>query len=171
MVHAGCGFVAGIHPSRTRMSGSLESVWWNACMHRLDLSLFSHPKELSDWVRQQVWLQERQQSFPSSSSRGSSGYSSFLSAFIGVPISKSLVWLDPEKSTRYLVQSSHNQWGSESQNWKRHRAVWRPPDFREKTQTEVVRARHTIIWTGQDYPTGNSSRRETKTQTEETMGR
>ena len=31
-----------------------------------------------------------------------------------------------------------------------------PPDFSEKTQTEVVRARHTIIWTGQDYPTGNS---------------
>ena len=30
---------------------------------------------------------------------------------------------------------------------------------------------HTIIWTGQDYPTGNSSRRKTKRQTEETMGR
>ena len=29
----------------------------------------------------------------------------------------------------------------------------------KKTQTEVVRARHTIIWTGQDCPTGNSSRR------------
>ena len=28
-----------------------------------------------------------------------------------------------------------------------------------------------IIWPGQDYPTGNSSRRETKRQTEETMGR
>ena len=41
----------------------------------------------------------------------------------------------------------------------------------EKTQTEVARARHAIIWTGQDYPTGNSSRRETKRQTEETMGR
>ena len=41
----------------------------------------------------------------------------------------------------------------------------------EKTQTEVVRARHTIIWTGQDCPTGNSSRRETKRQTDETMGR
>ena len=45
------------------------------------------------------------------------------------------------------------------------------PVFSEKTQTEVVRARHTIIWIGQDYPTGNSSRRETKRQTEETMGR
>ena len=41
----------------------------------------------------------------------------------------------------------------------------------EKTQTQVVRARHTIMWTGQDYRTGNSSRRETKRQTEETMGR
>ena len=40
-----------------------------------------------------------------------------------------------------------------------------------KRQTEVVWARHTIIWTGHDYPTGNSSRRETKRQTEEMMGR
>ena len=44
-------------------------------------------------------------------------------------------------------------------------------DFSEKTHTEVVRARNTIIWTGQDYPTGNSSRRETKRQTQETMGK
>ena len=36
---------------------------------------------------------------------------------------------------------------------------------------EEVWARYTTIWTGQDYPTGNSSRRETKRQTEETMGR
>ena len=75
------------------------------------------------------------------------------------------------QTSRYLIQRSHNQWGSESQNWKCHRAVRRPPDFNEKMQTEVVRAHHTIIWTGQDYPTGNSSRRETKRQTEETMGR
>ena len=27
------------------MSGSLESVRWNACVHRLDLDLYSHPKE------------------------------------------------------------------------------------------------------------------------------
>ena len=46
MVHAGCFFAAGIHPSRTRMSGSFESMQWNACVHRLDLSLYSHPKEL-----------------------------------------------------------------------------------------------------------------------------
>ena len=37
--------VAGIHPSRARMSGSFESVRWNACVHRLDLGLYSHPKE------------------------------------------------------------------------------------------------------------------------------
>ena len=69
----------------------------------------------------------------------------------------------------YLIQRSHNQWGSESHNWKRYQAVWRPSDFSEKTQTEVVRACHKITWTGQDYPTGDSSRRETKRQTEETM--
>ena len=46
MGHAGCVFVAGIHSSRTWMSGSFESVRWNACVHRLDLSLYSHPKEI-----------------------------------------------------------------------------------------------------------------------------
>ena len=48
MVHAGCTFVAGIHPSRAWVLGSLKSVRWNVCRHRLDLSLYSHPKEL--WV-------------------------------------------------------------------------------------------------------------------------
>ena len=38
-------FVAGIDHSRTWMSGSLESMRWNACVHRLDLGLYSHPKE------------------------------------------------------------------------------------------------------------------------------
>ena len=28
------------------MSGYFESVRWNACVHRLDLGLYSHPKEL-----------------------------------------------------------------------------------------------------------------------------
>ena len=28
------------------MSGSFESVRWNVCVHRLDLSLYSHPKEV-----------------------------------------------------------------------------------------------------------------------------
>ena len=41
----GVFFVAGIHPSRTWTSGSFESVRWNACLHRLDLGLYSHPKE------------------------------------------------------------------------------------------------------------------------------
>ena len=45
MVHAGCLFVAGIHPYRTWMPGSLESMRWNACKLRLDLSLHTHPKE------------------------------------------------------------------------------------------------------------------------------
>ena len=35
MVHAGC-VVAGIHLSRTWMSGSFESMRWNAWVHRLD---------------------------------------------------------------------------------------------------------------------------------------
>ena len=45
MVHAGCVFVAGIHLSRTLMSGSFESVRWNAGVHRWDLSLYPHLKE------------------------------------------------------------------------------------------------------------------------------
>ena len=28
------------------MSGSFKSVRWTACVHRLDLGLYSHPKEL-----------------------------------------------------------------------------------------------------------------------------
>ena len=43
--------------------------------------------------------------------------------------------------------------------------------FRTRFKVFIEEARHTIIWTCQDYPTGNSSRRETKRQTEETMGR
>ena len=42
MVHAGCAFVADICPSRTWM---IKSVRWNTCVHRLDLRLYSHPKE------------------------------------------------------------------------------------------------------------------------------
>ena len=44
-VHVRRVFVAGIHPSRTWMSESFESVQWNACVHKLDLGLHSHPKE------------------------------------------------------------------------------------------------------------------------------
>ena len=45
MVRDGCVFVADIQLSRTWMSGSFESVRWNACVHRLDLGLYSHTKE------------------------------------------------------------------------------------------------------------------------------
>ena len=38
---------ASIHPSRTWMSGSFEFVQWNACVHRLELGLYSHLKEFS----------------------------------------------------------------------------------------------------------------------------
>ena len=29
------------------LSGSFDSVRWNACVHKLNVSVFSHPKELS----------------------------------------------------------------------------------------------------------------------------
>ena len=45
MMYAGCVFLIGIHQSRTRISGPSESVRWNACVHRVDLGLYSHPKE------------------------------------------------------------------------------------------------------------------------------
>ena len=32
--------------ARTWMAGSFESMQWNACVHRLDISLYSHPKEI-----------------------------------------------------------------------------------------------------------------------------
>ena len=54
MVHGGCDFVAGIHPSRTWMVGSFKSQWWFACVHRLDLSLYPHPKQsLGNRIRNQ----------------------------------------------------------------------------------------------------------------------
>ena len=58
MVHAGCVFLAGIHPSRTWMSGSLESVRWNTCVHRLELSLYSHPRVSfsREWNQNPWWL-------------------------------------------------------------------------------------------------------------------
>ena len=32
------------------MSGSFESVQWNACVHTLDLGLYFHPKEFfEEW--------------------------------------------------------------------------------------------------------------------------
>ena len=56
MVHAGCVFVASIHLWRTWMSGSCESAQWNACVHRLDLGLYSHLKEFwGNGVRTSVY--------------------------------------------------------------------------------------------------------------------
>ena len=49
------------------------------------------------------------------------------------------------------VQRSHNQWGSESHNWKPRRAVWRPHHFSEKTQTGVVRAHDHLDWPRLSY--------------------
>ena len=40
VVHAGCVSLAGIQPSRSWTPRSLQSVWWNACVHRLVI-LFS----------------------------------------------------------------------------------------------------------------------------------
>ena len=51
MVHAGCVFVANTHLSRTWMSGSFESVQWHACVHRLDLGLYSSKRVLGNGVR------------------------------------------------------------------------------------------------------------------------
>ena len=45
MVHAGCLFVPGIHLSRTWMSGPFQSLRWNACVHRLELGIYSHSKD------------------------------------------------------------------------------------------------------------------------------
>ena len=60
MVHAGCVFVASIHPSRTWTSGSFESLplRWNTCVHRPDLGLYFHPKQLfGEWSQNPCLLQ------------------------------------------------------------------------------------------------------------------
>ena len=49
VVHAGCVFAAGIRTSWTLTSGSFESLLWNACVHRLDLGLYSHQKGFGGW--------------------------------------------------------------------------------------------------------------------------
>ena len=56
------------------------------------------------------------------------------------------------QTSRYLVQRPHNQWGSESHNWKRHRAVWRPDSVKRrklKWYGHVTRSSglaKTILW-------------------------
>ena len=62
MVRAGCVFVAGIQPSRTWMSGSFESLRWNAGAHRQDQGLYSHPKELIGEMESEPMLTPREKS-------------------------------------------------------------------------------------------------------------
>ena len=62
MVRAGCVFVADIHPSRAWTSGSFKSVQWNACVHRLDLGLYSHPKEFFGGMEFEPMLTPREKS-------------------------------------------------------------------------------------------------------------
>ena len=57
-----CFCVADIRPSRTWMSGSFESVRWNDCVHRLDLGLYSHPKEFWGGMESEHMLTPREKS-------------------------------------------------------------------------------------------------------------
>ena len=48
-------------PAFTRlMSGSVESVRWNACAHRLELGLHSHPKEFFEGMDSETMLTPRE---------------------------------------------------------------------------------------------------------------
>ena len=62
MVHARCVFVAGIHRSKTWMSGSFESLRWNACVHGLDFGLYSHLKEFWRGMESEPMLTPRKKS-------------------------------------------------------------------------------------------------------------
>ena len=54
-VHAGCVFVAGIHPSRTRMSGSFEFVRWECvCAQTSPVLILSSERVFWNGVRNQV---------------------------------------------------------------------------------------------------------------------
>ena len=46
------------------MSGSFESLRWNACVHRLDLGLFSRPKEFFKGMESESMLTQRGKSLP-----------------------------------------------------------------------------------------------------------
>ena len=72
MVHAGCVFDAGIHLSRTWTSGSFESVWWNACVHRLDLSLYSHSTVLGGMEFEPMLTPREKSPLPENFPRGGS---------------------------------------------------------------------------------------------------
>ena len=62
MVHAWCVFDIGIHPSRTWISESFESMWWNACVHWLDLSLNSHIRNSFQGMESEPMLTPREKS-------------------------------------------------------------------------------------------------------------
>ena len=52
------------------MSGSFESVGLNACVHRLVLGLYSHPKEfLGNGVRTHVYSKEKKSPLPEAQRR------------------------------------------------------------------------------------------------------
>ena len=44
------------------MSESVDSVRWNACVHRLDLALYSHPKEFLGEMESESKLTPREKS-------------------------------------------------------------------------------------------------------------
>ena len=69
MVHAGCVFVAGSHPSRTWTSGSFESVRWNACAHRLTRPRFTLSSERvwGEWSSNPCELQDTNPCYQKSS--------------------------------------------------------------------------------------------------------
>ena len=46
------------------MSGHYESMRWNACVHRLDLSLYSHLKEFFGGMKSEPMLTPREGSNP-----------------------------------------------------------------------------------------------------------
>ena len=41
------------------MSGSFESGQWNACMHRQDLGLYFHPKELDKGLKPELFISKQ----------------------------------------------------------------------------------------------------------------
>ena len=46
------------------MSGSFEPVRWNACVHRLDLGLYSHPKEFFGGMESEPMLTPVEGKYP-----------------------------------------------------------------------------------------------------------
>ena len=94
VVHAGCVFVAGIHPSRTWMSGSLESVQWNACEHRLDLGfLLSSESVLGKWSQIPCYLQGKNSLYQKNSPLRSIKYMLSSAVPFSLPVDPLILWL------------------------------------------------------------------------------